>query len=160
MTNDDLFENAKATQTEGNSKEDRISLASHRLAVVFTEDELLPTRYRKSADSGQRKRKPKQDSEIEKRFRASVQSWRNLMETMLTKLGPEQTWRFINLAPQVDGDMAKVTDNADFCDFIDYLVLRRDKENCDTDELGGLAQLSTAFQREIEKRLPRAQESE
>ena len=65
-----------------------------------------------------------------------------------------------NLAPQIDGDITKVTDNADFCDFIDYLILRRDKENCDADELGGLAQLSTAFQREVEKRLPQNQETE
>jgi len=153
MTTGDLFENAKVTQTERDPREDRMSLASHRLAVEFTEDELLPTRYRKSADAAQKKRKAKEDSEVEKRFKANVQSWRTLTETMLAKLEPEQAWRFINLVPEVDGALAKVTDNADFCDFIDYLILRRDKENCDADELGGLAQLSVAFQRQVEKHI-------
>jgi len=139
---------------------DPIEIAAYRLAVQFTEDTLLPTRYRKSADADQRMRKPKQDSEVEKRFRANVQAWRAVIETMLGKLQAAQAWRFINLAPQIDGDLAKVTDNADFCDFIDYLSLRRDKENCDADELGGLAQLSTAFQREVEKQLRQEQETE
>lgn len=158
-TQADLFADTKPPNAAADNH-DPIEIAAHRLAVQFTEDELLPTRYRKTADSDQRKRKPKQDSEVEKRFRANVQAWRNLIETMLDKLQPAQAWRFINLAPEVDGDLAKVTDNGDFCDFIDYLILRRDKENCDADELGGLAQLSTAFQREVEKRLPQGQETE
>jgi hypothetical protein len=130
---------------------DPISLASHRLAVEFTEDNQLPTRYRKRADSAQKKRKSKEDSEVEERFKANVRAWRSLIETMLTKLEARQTWRFINLTPEIHGDMAKVTDNADFCDFIDYLSLRRDKENCSTDELGCLAQLSKAFQQQVDK---------
>lgn len=158
-TQTDLFADAKRTNAAANTY-DPIEIAAYRLAVQFTEDELLPTRYRKTADSDQRKRKPKQGTEVERRFRAYVHAWRTMIETMLGKLQAAQAWRFINLAPQVDGDLAKVTDNADFCDFIDYLILRRDKENCDADELGGLAQLSTAFQREVEKRLPQEQETE
>lgn len=158
-TQTDLF---AATKRPNSSAEthDPIEIAAYRLAIQFTEDQLLPTRYRKTSDSDQRKRKPKQDSEVEKRFRDNVQAWRKLIETMLSKLEAAQAWRFINLAPQVDGDIVKVTDNADFCDFIDYLILRRDKEDCDADELGGLAQLSTAFQREVVKRLPQKQETE
>ena len=49
--------------------------------------------------------------------------------------------------------ITKLTQNKDFSDFIDYFILRRDTERCDSDELGGLALLSVAFQREIEKRL-------
>ncbi len=101
MTTGDLFENAKGTQVERDPNEDRISLASHRLAVEFTEDELLPARYRKSADAAQKKRKVKEDSEVEKRFRVNVQCWRSLIETMFAKLKPEQAWRFINLVPDV-----------------------------------------------------------
>ena len=155
----DLFAETKRSNTTANPH-DPIEIAAYRLAVLFTEDQLLPTRYRKTADSDQRKRQPKQDSEVEKRFRKNVQAWRTLIETMLGKLHAAQAWRFVNLAPQVDGDLAKVTDNADFCDFIDYLILRRDKENCDADELGGLTQLSTAFQQEVEKRLRPEQETE
>jgi hypothetical protein len=160
-TQTDLFVDVAPNQADANTDiHDPIELVVHRLAVQFTEDELLPTRYRRTADSDQRKRKPKQDSEVEKRFKSNVQSWRNLIETMLSKLEPEQAWRFINLAPRVDGDLAKVTDNTDFCNFVDYLILRRDKENCDTDELGGLAQLLTAFQREVERRLVREEATE
>ncbi len=158
-TQADLFADTKRPKAAADTH-DSIEIAAHRLAVQFTEDELLPTRYRKTADSDQRKRKPKQGSEVEKRFRANVQAWRTLIETMLSKLEAAQAWRFINLAPQIDGDLAKVTDNADFCDFIDYLILRRDTKNCDADELGGLAQLSTAFQREVEKRIPQEKEAE
>ncbi len=158
-TQTDMFAETKRPNTAAKTH-DPIEIAAYRLAVLFTEDQLLPTRYRKTADSDQRKRQTKQDSEVDKRFRKNLQAWRTLIETMLGKLQAAQAWRFINLAPQVDGDLAKVTDNADFCDFIDYLILRRDKENCDADELGGLAQLSTAFQREVEKRLRPEQETE
>lgn len=158
-TQTDMFADGKRSNATEDAH-DPIEIVAHRLAVQFTEDQLLPTRYRKTADSDQRKRKPKQDSEVEKRFRSNVQSWRGVIETMLGKLETAQAWRFINLAPQVDGEITKVTDATDFCDFIDYLILRRDKENCDDDELGGLAQLSTAFQREVEKRLPQKQETE
>ena len=154
-TQTDLFAGKPAKRSaEEADMHDRIDIAAHRLAVQFTEDDQLPTRYRRRAEPDQKKRKVKQDSEIEKRFRANVRAWRTLIQTMLGKLQAAQAWRFINLAPQVDGDLAKVTDNPDFCDFIDYLILRRDKENCDADELGGLAQLLTAFQREVENQLP------
>jgi hypothetical protein len=158
-TQADLFADKKLPNAAVDAR-DPIAIAAHRLAVQFTEDQLLPTRYRKTADSDQRKRKSKKDSGVDKRFRANVQTWRTLIETMLGKLQAAQAWRFINLAPQVDTDLAKVTDNADLCDFIDYLILRRDKENCNADELGGLAQLSTAFQREVEKQLSQEQEIE
>lgn len=151
-TQADLFADTKRPKATADTS-DLVEIVAHRLAVQFTEDELLPTRYRKTADSDQRKRKPKQDSEVEKRFKANIQAWRTLIETMLSKLEAAQAWRFINLVPHIDGDPSKVTDNADFCDFIDYLILRRDIENCSANELGGLAQLSTAFQREVEKRI-------
>jgi hypothetical protein len=72
---------------------------------------------------------------------------------MLSKIDENQAWRFISLSPNINGAIAKVTDNQDFCDFIDYLVLRRDIEQCGDDELGGIAILSVSFQREVEKYL-------
>lgn len=153
-TKAELFAEAEPNRPEdGTNAHDPLELAARRLAVQFTEDDQLPARYRRRADSEQKKREVKQDSEVERRFKANVQAWRSLIETMLTKLKPEQAWRFINLVPQIDGDLAKVSDNTDFCEFIDYLILRRDKKECDSEELGRLAQLSTAFQREVEKRI-------
>jgi hypothetical protein len=153
MKTGDLFQHAPSAAKHPSAEEDRVNLACHRLAVEFTEDDQLPARYRKRSDSTQKVRKAKEDSEVEKRFRANVQAWRTLIDTMLAKWDNDQAWRFINLCPQFDGPIKSVADNADFCAFIDYLILRRDKEDCDSDELGGLAQLSVAFQREVEKRI-------
>lgn len=133
--------------------EDRIVLAAHRLAVYFTEDTDLPARYRSLSDPPRKLRKVKEDSEVEKRFKANVDSWGRLIETMLAKIAESQAWRFINLSPKIDGTLDKVTDNKDFCNFVDYMILRRDKEQCGPDELGGLPLLSVAFQREVEKRI-------
>ena len=81
-----------------------------------------------------------------------MEAWKQLIETMLTKINEGQAWRFINLSPQVDNTMKKVTDSRDFCDIADYLALRRDQESSGPEELGGLAMLSTAFQHAVEKR--------
>lgn len=134
------------------NKDTRVVIAAHRLAVEYTEEANLPVRYRKSPSSAQ-SRKIKEDSEVENRFRANVMSWTQLIETMLAKISNRQAWRFIDAAPEIHPTVRKVTDCKDFCDFVDYLIQRRDKEKCSADELGGLALLSTAFQREIEKRI-------
>jgi hypothetical protein len=153
MKTGDLFAHAPSAQKLTSRTEDRVTLACHRLAVEFTEEVQLPVRYRKRGDSVRKPREPKRDSEIEKRFTVTVQAWRSLIETMLAKLDHDQAWRFIDLSPQVGGSIKTIADNRDFCAFINYLILRRDKEECDPDELGGLAQLSVAFQREVEKRI-------
>ena len=70
---------------------------------------------------------------------------------MLSKIDNTIAWRFINLKPEINADVKSVFYCKDFCDINDYLVLRRDKENCDDAELGRLAMLSVAIQREIEK---------
>lgn len=132
---------------------DRIAAAAHKLALRFTEDTDLPARFRRQTDTSVKPRKINENSDIETRFRRSVALWARLIETMISKIDHIQAWRFIHLLPQIDGAITKLTQNQDFCDFIDYLVLRRDTEQCDSDELGGLALLSVAFQREIEKRI-------
>lgn len=152
MTNANRPEIAESFLNQPVSEDGRIALAAHRFAVEFTEDSQLPTRYRKRANPAQKTLKTK-NSEVEKRFKEKVESWKRIIETMLATVEAEQAWRFINLAPTVDDNIAQVTDNTDFCDFIDYLILRRDEVNCDADELGGLAQLSVAFQLQVEKQV-------
>ena len=137
----------------------RVELAAHRLAVDFTDDADLPPRFRKLSSSV-KPRKTKEDTEMEKRFRANVNSWRQLIETMCAKIGIRQAWQFIDISPEIGPTVRKVTDCKDFCNFIDYLILRRDKEQCGADELGSLAQLSTAFQLAIEKRIQSLQAGE
>ena len=159
MSANDLFQNADLEQppsqgeTVSSPAGERLTVAAHRLAVRFTEDTDLPARYRGLSDPSRKIQKVKEDSEVEKRFKANVESWRQLIETMLAKIDEGQAWRFVNLFPQFAGTIDKVTDNKDFCDFVDYMILRRDKEQCGPDELGGLALLSVAFQREVEKRI-------
>jgi len=132
---------------------DRIATAAHKLAVRFTEDTDLPAHFQRQKDASVKPRKRKKDSDIEKRFRSNVDSWTRLIETMISKIDHAQAWRFVHLLPKIDLPITRITQNKDFCDFIDYLILRRDTEKCETDELGRLALLSVAFQREIEKRV-------
>ena len=147
---------------KGASGDSRIELAAHRLAVDFAEDATLPTRFRKTSstksknikkDVAKSKTPKKKDSKVEQRFRTNVGLWMQLIETMLGKIGAEQTWRFVCLSPKVDSTVHILTDCKDFCDFMEYLVLRRDKEKCSDNELGSLTMLSVAFQREIERRI-------
>ena len=103
----------------------RVAIAAHRLAVDFTEEASLPVRFRKSSSSAQ-PRKIKEDSNVEKRFRANVMSWTQLIETMLAKISNRLAWSFIDLSPEIPPTVRKLTDCKDFCDFVDYLILRRD----------------------------------
>ena len=159
----DLFEmQSGCTQEHGRNTTDgqtRVTVASHRLAVDFTDQAGLPVRFRKSSSST-KSRKINEDSEVEMRFKAKVTLWTQLIETMLAKISDRQAWRFIDLSPEIGPTTQKLTDCKDFCDFMDYLILRRDKEECNADELGGLALLSIAFQREIEKRIQQQQATE
>lgn len=133
----------------------RVAVAAHQLAVQFTQDEDLPAHYRKvSSRTLQRTtKKMKKDSELAKHFATTVVSWTRLIETMLTKIDSRQAWRFISLSPEVHLPLTKLTDCKDLCDFMDYFALRRDTEKCDDDELGGLAQLLTAFQADVSKQV-------
>lgn len=130
----------------------RVSVAARRLAIHFTEEINLPIRFRKPLSSAQL-RKINANSEVEKRFRVSIISWTQLIDTMLAKISSRQAWRFIGLSPEIHPTARTLTECKDFLDFVDYLILRRNTEKCGADELGGLAQLLTAFQREIEKKV-------
>ncbi len=139
-----LFENVAS---------DRLTIAAHRLTVYFSDDEDLPARYRKANDTTAKARKVKDGALIEKRFKANVKSWTELMNTMLAKIDNEQAWRFFDLSPEIPASVRKLTDCEDFRAFLDYLILRRDKEECSADELGGISRLLCSFQRKIEERL-------
>tara|TARA_R110000823_G_scaffold314431_1_gene443564 strand:+ start:766 stop:1173 length:408 start_codon:yes stop_codon:yes gene_type:complete len=130
--------------------ENQIDIAASRLAISFADDSDIPTRFKSKSDK-QKKINP--DSSIEIRFKEDVAQWKNLITIMLDKLDSGIAWRFLNISPNPDDISKSVAYQKDFCDFVDYLVLRRDKENCDADELGRLAMLSGAFQRELEKKL-------
>jgi hypothetical protein len=128
----------------------RVAAAAEKFSVWSTEERDLPVRFRKRRS--RRQSTVNEESEVEKRFAANVESWRRTITTMIDKLGAEQAWKYIDLQP---GDSAgsRLTDDADFQALIDYLILRRDVEGCEPDELGGISYISVWFQAEVEKRL-------
>jgi hypothetical protein len=136
-----------------------IAVAAHRLALRFAVDSDIPRRYRPDYDPSTAQR-TRTDTAIEKRFDTLKQSWEQVILTMLTKLDPDLVWRFINLSPEIDRRLDRVTDCADFQQFIDYLILRRAEEGCDPTELGFIAALSVAFQREVEAPIGRQERTE
>lgn len=138
---------------DSSSQSDRANLAAYKLAVHFSEDKDLPLRFRKSAAESSKNRKVNEDSDIETRFRSNVEAWKELIEGMLARIEREQAWRFINLCPKATPGIMSVAESKEFRDFNDYLTRRRDREHCNTSELGNLALLSVAFQRQIEKQM-------
>lgn len=159
----DLFEmqsgRVRAPSPSATDGQTRVTAASHRLAVDFTDEAALPVRFRRPSSST-KLRKINKDADVEVRFRANVRLWAQLIEAMLAEITSTQAWRFIGLSPEIGPTTRKLTDCKDFCDLTDYLILRRDKEDCSADELGGLALLSMAFQREIERRIQQSQAGE
>jgi hypothetical protein len=132
---------------------DHILIAANRLAIHFSEDKDLTRRYQRQTESARSPRKSNEDSAVERRFKANVELWTVAISTMLTKLDTPFAWRLIHLSPHLEGHERRLTENRDFCTLIDYMVVRRERENCGVDELGRLAQLSVAFQREVEAKL-------
>ncbi len=131
----------------------RIETAAYRLAKGYLDESEIPMRFRKDATEQSKTKKINSDSSIETKFQEEVNHWANLIEIMLSKIDNSIAWRFINLSPLITQELRGVTDCPDFSSFINYLVLRRDIEVCDDEELGRLAMLSGAFQRMIEKNI-------
>jgi len=129
----------------------RIKTVANRLALKFIGELDIPSRFKNEGKSG--KRKSKLDSKVEKRFQKKVSDWIDLIETMLNKIDNEKVWRFLLINPQIEEDLETVATSKDFIDFLDYLILRRDVENCADDELGNLSMLHTEFQRDIERKM-------
>jgi DNA polymerase III subunit epsilon len=129
----------------------RIQNAAFQLAKSFLDASDTPLRFRQKNKESTRNQKVNTDSYIEKKFQEEVTQWSIVIETMLSKIDNTIAWRFINLKPEIPTRINSVANCKDFCDFIDYLVLRRDIEKCEDDELGRLAMWSGEFQRRIEK---------
>ena len=132
--------------------ENRIFTTAIQLALKFSDETDIPARLKNKSES-QKRTISKQDSLVEKRFQDNVRAWNKVIEKILAKVETQQAWRFINLSPSIEPEIKGVTYCKDFLDFTDYFVLRRDIEKCDHEEVGLLAMLHTAFQREIERKI-------
>ena len=138
----DLFQSAALADNQS-----KLDIAATKLAILFSEEIDIPKQYRKGL---KKPSKSKEDTLLMKKFKSNVAHWRDLIKIMLDKVEPEIAWRFINLTPKLGDSENNAAYNEDFLAFTDYFVIRRDKENCNPDELGRLAQLHTAFQKTIE----------
>jgi len=135
-----------------------ITVAS-KLALKFADDPDIPSRLRKKSKQKELKQnKIEQEetaelSKVEQRFQEKLSNWELLIKRMLEKIDNEKAWRFLLIKPVVEEGIKSATESKDFTDFLDYLILRRDKENCEPIELGYLCMLHTEFQREIERKI-------
>lgn len=120
-----------------------------KLALSFTEEMYIPTIYRKKSVRKTETIKSL-ESIIRKKFDLNVKHWENLLTTMVSKLDQNKALRYALITPIIEPDISSVVYCNDFIEFLKYLELRRDIENCDPEELGRLAMLHTAFQRKIE----------
>jgi hypothetical protein len=130
----------------------KIETTAHQLAIRFTDDADLPARLRKASGSTDRPA-AKMDSEVQRRFDSDVKAWVQLIDHMMDAVAFPQACRFIRVAPEIDSRVSRVSQCKDFCDLVDYLARRRDKEECSAEELGRLSNLAAALQREVEGRL-------
>lgn len=137
--------------------ESRITTIANQLALKFTDDLDIPSRFKNERNS--ERKKSTLNSKVEQRFQKKVNDWKDLIETMLHKIDNEKAWRYLLISPTIESNLETVTKSKDFSDFLDYLVLRRDKENCDSDELGNLCMLHTEFQREIVRQIERKEKA-
>ncbi len=130
----------------------RIDSSAEKLALMFSDESDIPTRFKTRKE---KKAKSNLNSMIEWRFKENTNSWKTLIDVILSKVEKEQAWRFITLTPKIEAGVKRVTLCQDFIDFTNFFILRRDLENCSIDETGQLAMLYTTFQRKIEYKLER-----
>lgn len=125
------------------------------LALLFSEEIEIPTRFKQKANEEieLKKTKFKEDSLIEQLFQHKINLWEKVITTMNSKVSEIQATRFMNLEPIVEPNTTNVTHCEDFQSFTNYFISRRDKDNCDADELGLLALLYSSFQREIQRKM-------
>lgn len=124
-----------------------ISYDAERLTKMFLDESEIPAKYKKENLSLAPKEK---ETKILLKFIEHLNGWQITIDAMFERLPLFKAFRFIRLDPEVGKEIIGITECADFIDFTDYLILRRDIQNCSDDELGRLCMLSAAFQNVIE----------
>ena len=131
----------------------RLTVASLRLAIAYSDEMAVPVRYRGSSGSPKKRKPTRSETLIETRFQEDVTTWLRLLELMLENLEPVQAWRFIEGSPHVDPVIHDVTQCDDFNVLLDYLARRRDTDKCGHEELGNLCSLLETCQHSIQAQL-------
>ncbi len=135
--------------------ENKITIIATQLAIKHSDDADIPIRHRRKSNPAENA-KTKVYEAIELRFNENVQSWRNLIHSVLGHLDTAQAWRFITTSPIVSPSYVNVVDCPDFLEFNGYLARRRDEDKCSDSELGQLSLLLTELQSTIENRISAA----
>lgn len=129
----------------------QIIVSAHQLALAFSEDNEKPQKYKaKHVHHRERRRYVKYKTQNDIIFEENVSQWKQLIEIMLERIEKKLVFRIINLNPNVDLYDDCFTEVKDFITFTDYFILRRNVEICDSEELGRLAVLHTAFHNNID----------
>ena len=124
-----------------------IKVSATKLAIRFTKDKDIPERFLK-------RNWPMeivQQSKKEYTFESNINFWEYTIQGILDGMAKDQALRVITLSPSASPQAKNVADDVDFKGFTDYLIEKRDQENCSPQELGRLVQLHTAFQHEVER---------
>lgn len=129
--------------------ESRNRILAIQLATAFSEKNKIPAKYR----GGKSRKTDDKDPRIEIDFEKFISSWLITVESLFENLDIETAFRFISVTPTITGDETKFTECEEFIFFFDYLVKRRDIDNCTDDELGCLSMLLSALQQEIEEQI-------
>lgn len=146
-----------------------INYKAVQYAIAFTEDRLIPAKYKSLNNSSVKKRlktKPgkssidekldkKKDNKLLIDFELTIDYWNLTLEGIQKRICAEQASRFISIQPNLDEELSKITDSTDFIDFNQYLSDRRDNQNCTPEEIGCLCMLLGVFQKNIEEHIAR-----
>jgi len=125
---------------------------AQELCILFQDEIDIPERFKKNGNN--KTNKFKKDSLIENRFKEYLSSWLDTINIIFENVKDEQqAWRFIKINPKINKSDSSVTLNRDFLEFTDLLIFLRDTIKSESNEIGNLCALHTAFQKKIEKSL-------
>jgi hypothetical protein len=128
-----------------------IKTTSIKLAINYADSLDIPIRFREKKSENEKK--INFNTQIERNFQEKVNDWEKTLTILLQNVETDLAWSFINNKPQKENNIKSAAYHSQFKIFTDYLILRRDKENCENGELSCLALLHTSFQKEIDDQL-------
>ena len=126
----------------------QIKTVSIKLAIKYSDSAEIPTRFKEKKNENDKKINLK--TQIERNFQIRVADWENTLTILLQKLDSNLAWSFIYQKPTKEVNFKSAAYHIEFKLFVDYLILRRDKENCDDGELACLSLLLSSFQKVID----------
>jgi NAD-dependent DNA ligase len=126
----------------------QIDVLAIRLAIVYSEESDVPAKYKSN-----KKKMVEKETNIQQKFDEKINDWKLTLNEMFNCLGKNIAAQYIFFTPVVSKGVKSVTESAQFLQFNEYLIKRRDIENCGDGELGCLVELFGTIQKAIEKEM-------